>query len=125
MGVDINQYGPQSGRRIKENNTIVNMADIQDTTSRSGSLMGRLTLSASATAIRVGTANLTGRHLVNVINDSSTIIFLDFTSAINTSTSFLLNSGTGICFNLDPNEDTNLWCRSTENETDIGIWEVK
>lgn len=118
-------YGVNSLRSIKENGSIINMADIQDNTVRSGSIMGRVTLSATATAIRINSANLTNRHTLNVINDSSTIVFLDFTSAVNTSTSFLLNSGTGHLFHFDPNEDVTIWGLTTENETDIGIWELR
>lgn len=122
---NIEQYGLNSWRCIKENGTIINMADIQGATIRSGSLIGRATLTATATALRVGTADLTSRHTLQIINDSSDIIFIDFNSAVNTSTSFLLNSGTGYSFDFDPNDPVTMWALTTENETDVGIWELK
>jgi len=122
---NIEQYGLNSLRAIRENGDIINMADIQGATIRSGSLMGRITLTATATALRIGTADLTNRHILQVINDSSDIIFVDFNSAVNTSTSFLLNSGTGYIFKFDPNDSVTMWSLTTENQTDVGIWELK
>lgn len=122
---NLESYGLNSWRCIKEDGTIVNMADIQGATIRSGSLIGRATLTATATALRVGTADLTSRYMLQVINDSSDIIFVDFNSAVNTTTSFLINSGTGYAFKFDPNDPVTMWGLTTENETDIGIWELK
>lgn len=122
---NIESYGLNSWRCIKEDGNIINMADIQGATIRSGSLMGRITLTATATALRVGTADLTSRHMLQIINDASDIIFVDFNSAVNTSTSFLLNSGTGYQFCFDPNDPVTMWGLTTENQTDVGIWELK
>lgn len=122
---NLSSFGVNSLRSQKEDGTIINMADIQDIKIRSGSLMGRVTLSATATAIRIGSANLTNRHTLNIINDSSTIIFIDLNSAVNTATSFLINSGSGHAIPLDPTDDITIWGITTENETNISIWELK
>ena len=123
--VDLNQYGYNSLRAIKEDGTIINMADIQGSRIRPGSIMGRVTLTAIATALRINSADLTNRNSLTVINDSSTIVFVDFNSAVNTATSFLLNTGTGTTFNFDPNDPVTLWALTTENETNVGVWEMK
>lgn len=123
--VDLNQYGYNSLRAIKEDGSIINMADIQGARIRSGSIMGRVTLTASATALRINSSDLTYRNSLTIINDSSSIVFIDFNSAVNTSTSFLLNTGTGTTFYFDPNDPVTLYALTTENETNVGVWEMR
>lgn len=122
--VDLNQYGFNSLRSIKEDGVIVNMADVQDITLRPGTLIGRITISASATALRIGSADLTGRHCLMIINDASDLMYINTDSASVTN-GFLLNSGTGIRLNFDPNDPVTIWSATTENETNIVIWELK
>lgn len=118
-------YGVNSLRSIKEDGSIVNMADVQDDTIRSGSLIGRITLTATVTALRIGSADLTNRHSLIIINDASDIIFIGTTSAVTSANGYLLNSGTGVNFKFDPNDPVTIWALTTENQTDIGIWELK
>jgi len=121
----LNQMGENSLRAIKEDGSIINLADIQGATLRPGSLVGKITLTASATALRVGSADLTSRHSLTVINDSSILAFIGFDSAVTTSTGFLLNSGTGITFDFDPNDPVTIYGLTSELQTSITLIEVK
>lgn len=121
---NLSSFGVNSLRSQKENGAIINMADIQDITLRTGSLIGRVTISATATALRIGSADLTGRHCLMIINDASDLIYINTNSASVTN-GFLLNSGTGIRLNFDPNDPVTIWSATTENETNIVLWELK
>jgi hypothetical protein len=122
---DINSFGVNSLRSIKEDGSLVNLAGIHDVTIRSGSLIGRVTLSAIATALNVGSANLTNRHSLILINDSSDIVLIGLTSAVTSVDGYLLNSGTGVTLKFDPSDPVSVWGLTTENQTDIGIWELR
>jgi len=122
---DLSSFGVNSLRSQKEDGSIVNLAGVHDETIRSGSLIGRVILSATATALNVGSADLTGRHTLFLINDSSDIVIIGLTSAVTTSDGFLLNSGTGIPLKFDPSDPVSVWGLTTENQVDIGIWELK
>jgi hypothetical protein len=121
----IDQYGINSYRTIREDGTIINMADIQGARLRSGSLIGRVTISATATAIRIGSADLTSRHTLSVINDSSDLFHIGLTSAVTTSDGFLLNTGAGINFHFDPNDPVTVWAITSDNETNFEVLELK
>jgi hypothetical protein len=122
---NLTSFGVNSLRSIKEDGSQINMADIHDIKIRSGSLIGRVTVTALATALRVGTANLTSRHSLIIINDASDLLHIGLSSSVTTVDGFLLNSGTGMTLHFDPNDPVTVWGLTTENQTNISVWELK
>lgn len=103
-------------------------SDIKRDTSfviRSGSLQGRITLSSTPVALKAGVSELSGRHTLQIINDSSTNIYLGFNSNVSSDDGFQLPSGSGVSFHFDPAESFSVYGVLIENTTDVTIFELK
>lgn len=125
MAENIEAYGLNSLRSIRENGNVINMADIEGATVRDGSLIGKVTIQTSATTLCIGSANLTSRHRLIINNDASNLIFISFDSAVTTATGWLIKSGEIMSFKLDPNEEISLYAVANAYDTEISLMELK
>lgn len=126
-----------SGIRIKNDGTKVNIADLLESidgniTEISGrdvssdSISGTVTISSSsATELKVGASALSGRHTLLLNNDSSFSIFFGFDNTVTASTGFFIPSGNILTINLDADTVTQLFAIGGVTDANVTITEIK
>lgn len=89
--------------------------------------IGDMTISPTTTEIKVGVSRLANRKQLYVLNDSSSLCYINFTNpiVINDRNYVTLLSGEEVVFTLDPTVDEAIYIRTEEITTDIRIIEVK
>lgn len=119
-----------SGLLIKNNGESVNMADLKEKeiTVRnisSGSTIGKLSVSTSPVGIKVGSESLENRHTVQVINDSSFLIFVGFDSNMTIDEAVLVQSGLNLELRVDPSEEIKFYAMTEQATAEITVVEIK
>ena len=89
-----------------------------------GSIQGRVDLSTTAVALKIGASSLAGRRALIIFNDASTNIFFGFNSNVTGADGYRVASGTGIKFKFDPEELVEIYGVLEDEPLDIAIIEL-
>jgi hypothetical protein len=88
-----------------------------------GSLVGKVTVAATATELKVGGAALANRKAVVVFNNAAADIFVGYTNAVTTATGFPIKAGTERRFDVNPTEVVTLFAIAAA-DSDVRIQEI-
>lgn len=76
---NIGEYQVKSGRMIKENGDVVNVADRVDSVNYNDAIYNLVVTPSGSLVVNPTTGEpLENRHTVRIVNDSSTLVFLTF-----------------------------------------------
>lgn len=90
-----------------------------------GSKQGRVNLSTTAVALKIGATSLAGRHTLTIYNDASTNIFVGFNSNVTGDDGYRIASGSGVTFKFDPAELVEVYGVLEGEPLDVAIVELK
>lgn len=97
-----------------------------DITSLTGEVkVASITVSQTPLEVKVGAQPLEGRHSIEIVNDSSFLVYLGFASDMTVGVNtILINSGSKISLNTNPNANVPVYVVSPDLDVEIKIVEI-